>query len=131
MQNFSITIFISATFFTLGGIWQVHAQNENKKESWEGYWGARTNECWNNKDNIPPIGFFHSRVENWEAMCSVQNISKASNSSEFDILHLQCMSKNNEKYSQDMRLKLTSDDRLKLVWPGGVGFTLQRCESKK
>lgn len=122
----SILKLLLATLFSLCGVWQVHSQKTTQDVQWQGYWGAKTNECWNNK-SIPPFGFFSDRVENWEAMCNVKGISKAGNSSKFDVLHLQCMSKNNEKYLQDMRLNLTSDDKLHLFWPGGVGFILERC----
>ena len=93
---------------------------------WEGFWHGKAEYC-SSEDVSPPMGFFANRVDNWEAQCKVVDISRAGDQTSFDTLHLQCESEKSGKYTQDMRLRINSDGKLVLMWPGGVFFVLARC----
>lgn len=103
------------------------ASNKIEKFPWEGYWSVNTELCWENKYDVLPYGFFKDRIENWEASCKVQKITKSNGENQFDIFHLHCMGSKNREYFQKIKIKINNEGKLMVVWPGGVYFVLERC----
>ena len=105
LANLAILISVLFPIFTF-------ADGQPRKEyAWEGYWGAKTESCWENKNDALPYGFFSDRLENWEADCEINSIESATNKTKYDTLNLACKSMKHGNYTQAMRLNLTPEGK--------------------